>query len=54
MDDTERERTYEQVRACVPLGRVGAEDAAETYVHLMRQRHATGTVVTVDGGALLA
>ncbi|MEV4442726.1 SDR family oxidoreductase [Streptomyces sp. NPDC049577] len=55
MAEAERERWYERTASGVPLGRVGeVVDVAEAYVFLMRQRHATGTVVTVDGGTLVA
>jgi NAD(P)-dependent dehydrogenase (short-subunit alcohol dehydrogenase family) len=36
------------------VGRIGeSADIARTYVHLMEQEYATGTVITVDGGGLL-
>jgi len=38
----------------LPVGRVGeSADVARTYVHLMEQQYATGSVITVDGGAML-
>ncbi|MEU9042753.1 MULTISPECIES: SDR family oxidoreductase [unclassified Kitasatospora] len=55
LPDTDREQLYAATAAGLPLGRIGdPEDAAEAYAYLMRQRFATGTVVTVDGGTLLA
>ncbi|MFJ8625709.1 SDR family oxidoreductase [Kitasatospora sp. NPDC093550] len=55
LPDTDREQLYATTAAGLPLGRIGApEEAAEAYAYLMEQRFATGTVVTVDGGALLA
>jgi NAD(P)-dependent dehydrogenase (short-subunit alcohol dehydrogenase family) len=34
--------------------RVGEpSDVAETYLYLMRNRHSTGTTITVDGGETL-
>lgn len=54
MTDQEREDMYAQTAASLPVGRVGeTEDIAEAYLFLMRQRFATGTIVTVDGGAVL-
>jgi NAD(P)-dependent dehydrogenase (short-subunit alcohol dehydrogenase family) len=45
---------YEQVGSAVPVGRVGEpEDVALAYVYAMEQMMATGTVLTVDGGAVL-
>ncbi|WP_030247046.1 SDR family oxidoreductase [Streptomyces sp. NRRL S-350] len=55
LPDTDREQLYAQAAAGLPLGRIGdPEDAAEAYAYLMEQRYATGTIVTVDGGTLLA
>jgi NAD(P)-dependent dehydrogenase (short-subunit alcohol dehydrogenase family) len=55
LGEEDRERMYEQTAASVPLGRIGeVEDAAEAYVHLIGQRFTTGTILTVDGGTLLA
>ncbi|GAB2721094.1 SDR family oxidoreductase [Kitasatospora kifunensis] len=54
MDEGAREQWYEQTAATLPLGRIAeVEDVAEAYAYLMRQRHATGTVVMVEGGTLL-
>ncbi|MFI6156589.1 SDR family oxidoreductase [Kitasatospora sp. NPDC051170] len=53
--EADREAIFAQTAATIPLGRVGTpEDAAEAYAYLMDQRFATGTVLTVDGGSLLA
>ncbi|MFI7604451.1 SDR family oxidoreductase [Micromonospora sp. NPDC049366] len=50
-----RERMYAQLSASLPLGRVGEpEEVAEAFVYLLRSTYATGTVVTVDGGTLIA
>ncbi|GAB7182934.1 SDR family oxidoreductase [Kitasatospora sp. Ki12] len=55
LPDADREQLYAATAAGLPLGRIGEpEDAAEAYAYLMEQRFATGTVVTVDGGTLLA
>ena len=38
----------------LPVGRVGeADDLAETYLYLMRERFSTGTMIVVDGGGVL-
>ncbi|WP_436533735.1 SDR family oxidoreductase [Actinoplanes sp. HUAS TT8] len=45
---------YTQTAAQVPLRRVGeVGDVADAYLYLIGQPFTTGTVVTVDGGALL-
>ncbi|WP_316528999.1 SDR family oxidoreductase [Kitasatospora brasiliensis] len=55
LPEADREQLYAQTAAALPIGRVGApEDTAEAFVHLMGQRFTTGTVLTVDGGGLLA
>jgi len=55
MSEQDREALYAQTAASIPLARVGeVDDIAEAYLFLMRQRFATGTIVTVDGGTVLA
>ena len=50
-----REELYASVAAALPLGRVGERhDVAQAYAYLMTNRHTTGTLLTVDGGAVLA
>ncbi|MET7672932.1 SDR family oxidoreductase [Micromonospora luteifusca] len=50
-----REQMYAQLGESLPLGRVGEpEEVAEAFVYLLRATYATGTVVTVDGGTLVA
>jgi NAD(P)-dependent dehydrogenase (short-subunit alcohol dehydrogenase family) len=49
-----REDLYAAVAAALPLGRVGdPADVAEAYAFLMTNQHTTGTLLTVDGGAVL-
>jgi NAD(P)-dependent dehydrogenase (short-subunit alcohol dehydrogenase family) len=49
-----REQLYRETAAALPVGRIGeAEDVASAYLYLMANPHATGSVVTVDGGTLL-
>ncbi|MEV4350445.1 SDR family oxidoreductase [Actinoplanes sp. NPDC049596] len=46
---------YADTAATVPLGRVGeVTDVADAYLYLMSQPFTTGTILPVDGGALLA
>jgi NAD(P)-dependent dehydrogenase (short-subunit alcohol dehydrogenase family) len=54
LSETDREAMYAQAGAQLPVGRVGeVEDAALAYVYAMEQQHATGTILTVDGGTVL-
>jgi NAD(P)-dependent dehydrogenase (short-subunit alcohol dehydrogenase family) len=54
MGDEVREALYDEIAGSLPVGRVGeAEDVASAYLYLMANPHATGSVVTVDGGTLL-
>jgi NAD(P)-dependent dehydrogenase (short-subunit alcohol dehydrogenase family) len=49
-----RETLYEEIARSLPIDRVGeAEDVASAYLYLMANPHATGSIVTVDGGTLL-
>jgi NAD(P)-dependent dehydrogenase (short-subunit alcohol dehydrogenase family) len=55
MSEVDRERMYEQAGAAIPAGRVGeVGDVARAYLYCMTQTWATGTVLTVDGGSVLA
>lgn len=46
-----REQLFRARGAALPVGRIGeAADIARTYVHLMEQEYATGSIFTVDGG----
>ncbi|MEV7807944.1 SDR family oxidoreductase [Microbispora sp. NPDC088329] len=54
MDEADRERMYRETAAAVPTGRVGETDeVAQAYLFAMTQPFATGTVITVAGGAIL-
>jgi NAD(P)-dependent dehydrogenase (short-subunit alcohol dehydrogenase family) len=49
-----REGMYRDVAARLPVGRIGvAEDLAEAFVYLMRERYSTGQSIVVDGGDVL-
>ena len=55
MGDDERERMYRDIADHIPAGRVGeVEDIAAAYLFCMTQSFVTGTVITVDGGSVLA
>ncbi len=54
MDATQRDAYFETTGAGLPAGRVGdGADAAACYVHLMANGYSTGSVITIDGGAVL-
>jgi len=49
-----REDLFRTTGSALPVGRIGqTADIARSYVHLMEQEYATGSIVTVDGGGLL-
>jgi NAD(P)-dependent dehydrogenase (short-subunit alcohol dehydrogenase family) len=49
-----REELFRKTGDVLPVGRIGEPaDIARSYVHLMEQEYATGSVVTVDGGGHL-
>jgi NAD(P)-dependent dehydrogenase (short-subunit alcohol dehydrogenase family) len=55
MSEVDRERMYTQTGGAIPAGRVGeVDDVARAYLYCMTQTWATGTVLTVDGGTVLA
>ncbi|GAB1514078.1 SDR family oxidoreductase [Actinophytocola sp. KF-1] len=55
MSDADREAMYASVGASIPAGRVGeVADVAPAYLYCMTQAWTTGTVLTVDGGTVLA
>lgn len=54
LGDDEREEPFDAAAQRLPLGRIGeVEDVALAYVYCMEQTFGTGTVLLVDGGALL-
>jgi len=54
LSEADRETLYATSESVLPVGRVGeAEDIAQTYVHLMTNRYATGQTIVVDGGGVL-
>jgi NAD(P)-dependent dehydrogenase (short-subunit alcohol dehydrogenase family) len=54
LSDNDRTALYDREVQRTPLARIGeVDDAARAYVYCMEQTFATGTVITVEGGALL-
>jgi NAD(P)-dependent dehydrogenase (short-subunit alcohol dehydrogenase family) len=54
MEEKERKGLYEQMEKSLPTGRVpSADDLAESYVYLLRDRNVTGTTIHSNGGAFL-
>lgn len=54
MDAAQREAYFKTTGASLPAGRVGdGADAAASYVYLMANGYSTGSVITIDGGAVL-
>ncbi|HZC50870.1 MAG TPA: SDR family oxidoreductase [Mycobacterium sp.] len=55
MSEDSREQMYQDMAATIPVGRVGeVDDIAAAYLFLMNEQFATGTVLTIDGGTVLA
>ncbi|MBS1692336.1 MAG: SDR family oxidoreductase [Actinobacteria bacterium] len=55
MGDADRQAMYDQAAQQLPLGRVGeVDDVALAYLYCIEQAFGTGTVLTVDGGTVLA
>jgi NAD(P)-dependent dehydrogenase (short-subunit alcohol dehydrogenase family) len=54
LSTAEREQLYQATAKTVPVGHTGrAEEIALAYLYCMEQTYATGSIVSVDGGALL-
>lgn len=55
MSEAEREEMYRRIGEGLPAGRIGeVADVAKAYVYCMTQEWATGTVLRVDGGTVVA
>jgi NAD(P)-dependent dehydrogenase (short-subunit alcohol dehydrogenase family) len=55
MSQNSREQMYDDMAATIPVGRVGEiEDIAAAFLFLMTEGFASGTVLTIDGGTVLA
>lgn len=54
MAEADRAAMFDGLAATLPVGRVGeVADVANAFLYLMTQPHATGTVLELDGGAVL-
>lgn len=54
LPEPDREALYASFAKTLPAGRTAEpDDIARTYIHLMEQDYTTGTISTVDGGAVL-
>jgi NAD(P)-dependent dehydrogenase (short-subunit alcohol dehydrogenase family) len=55
MTPASREQLYRDTAAAIPAGRVGEPaDIAQAYLYCLTQPFATGSILTVDGGTVLA
>lgn len=55
MDRADRDQLYRDTAAAIPAGRVGeVDDIAQAYLFCLTQPFATGSILTVDGGTVLA
>lgn len=55
MTEASREQLYRDTATAIPAGRVGeVDDIAQAYLFCLTQPFATGSILTVDGGAVLA
>jgi NAD(P)-dependent dehydrogenase (short-subunit alcohol dehydrogenase family) len=55
MSEASRDQFYRDIAAAIPAGRVGeVADVARAYLYCVTQPFATGTILTVDGGTVLA
>jgi NAD(P)-dependent dehydrogenase (short-subunit alcohol dehydrogenase family) len=54
MTDEQRDEMYAGLAQTLPVARAGeADDVARAYAYLMSSGYTTGTVLAIDGGALL-
>jgi NAD(P)-dependent dehydrogenase (short-subunit alcohol dehydrogenase family) len=55
MTQTSRDQFYRDTAAAIPAGRIGeVDDIAQAYLFCLTQPFTTGSILTVDGGAVLA
>jgi NAD(P)-dependent dehydrogenase (short-subunit alcohol dehydrogenase family) len=55
MTQASRDQLYRDTAASIPAGRVGeVADIAQAYLFCLTESFATGSILTVDGGAVLA
>lgn len=54
MDEADRDELYQATAKAVPVGHTGqVEEIALAYLYCMQQTYATGSIIPVDGGAVL-
>ncbi len=54
MNQYDRDTLYERTKNSLPVGKVGeVSDVAKAYLLLINNSYMTGTVIDIDGGALL-
>lgn len=54
MNADDRDAMYQRTQSHLPVGKVGeASDIAMAYLFAIQNSYMTGTVIDVDGGALL-
>ncbi len=54
MPASDRDQLYEATAAATPTGKIGeVDDIAQAFLYCMTQPFGTGTILTVDGGAIL-
>ena len=55
MTPASRDQFYRDTAAAIPAGRVGeVDDIAQAYLFCLTEAFTTGSILTVDGGAVLA
>ena len=55
MSEADREQYFRDTAEALPVGRIGeVDDLAQAYLFCISQPFATGSIITVDGGAALA
>ena len=54
MDDSSRNAMYDNAKNNLPVGKVGdASEAAMGYLFAIKNPYVTGSIIDIDGGALL-
>lgn len=54
MPEEHKQASFEQIAGKMPTGRVGrVEDVVESYLYLIKDENATGSMVSTNSGSLL-
>jgi NAD(P)-dependent dehydrogenase (short-subunit alcohol dehydrogenase family) len=54
LSEEDRAAMFTTLTDTLPVGRVGEpDDVAQAYIYLMRNKHSTGSTITIDGGGVL-